>query len=231
MCGRFILRTFPASFSLGLRLHLPADPNPDSLSPADPPRYNIAPSQPVAVVVDDKGSTRKLRPMIWGLIPHWSKERPSGGGWINARSETVFDKPSFRAAAKYRRCLVPSDGYYEWRASGGTKTPYLFEQPDGSPFCFAGIWDHWTAPDGSEVETVAILTTSASFQFASIHDRSPVILQPADYDAWTQTSPEAVQPLKRLFEPPPEDFLTSRVVSKLVNNPRNDTPECVLSPD
>lgn len=169
--------------------------------------------------------------MMWGLIPHWSKERPARGGFINARSETVFEKPSFRSAAKYRRCLIPADGYYEWRASGPKKTPYLFERPDGSPFCFAGIWDHWTAPDGSEVETVAILTTGPSVAYADIHDRSPVILSEDHYDAWTKTPPENVQPLTRLFRPVSDDFLTSRVVSTLVNNVRNDSPECVLSPD
>ena len=226
MCGRFVLRSFPDSFARSLRVY-----DVGRLNPADPPRYNIAPSQPITVVCKGNGDERALIPMIWGLIPHWSKERPSRGGWINARAETVFDKPSFRSAAKYRRCLIPTDGFYEWRTTRGKKVPYLFERPDGSPFCFAGIWDHWTAPDGSEVQTAAILTTGPTAAVEGIHDRSPVILDEPAWDVWTDTPPEESRALGRILRPASDDFLTSRVVSTLVNNVRNDTPECVLSPD
>lgn len=225
MCGRFVLRTFPEAFAQSIGVA------PGYWNPSEPPRYNIAPSQPVTVAVDERGGGRSLRPMIWGLIPHWSKEKPARGGWINARAETVFDKPSFRSAAKYRRCLIPSDGFYEWRTTSSGKIPYLFEKPDGSPFCFAGIWDHWTAADGSEVETAAILTTAPTAAVDGIHDRSPVILQPHTWERWTRTEGERSHTLKDLLRPAADDFLTSRVVSTLVNNVRNDSLECVLSPE
>ena len=231
MCGRFLLRTFPEEFTRSLKVAVD-----ERLDPASQPRFNIAPSQPIVIARpqtgtsdrDNTGDARQLHPVIWGLIPHWMKERPSRGGFINARAETVFEKPSFRAAARYRRCLIPADGFYEWRTTASGKTPYLFERPDSAPFCFAGIWDHWTAPDGSEIDTAAVLTTGPNAVTQDIHDRMPVILPPEAWDTWTHAPAEEAAKLKRLLRPAADDVLTSRPVSRLVNNVRNDGPELLL---
>ena len=230
MCGRFILRALPHEFAEALRT--PVDPR---LDPNTQPRFNIAPSQPILVArptrTEDADAGRELHPVAWGLIPHWMRERPSRGGFINARAETVFDKPSFRSAAKYRRCLVPADGFYEWRTTTSGKTPYLFERPDGSPFCFAGVWDHWTAPDGSEVDTAAILTTTPNAVTGEVHDRSPVVVPRHAWDDWTHTPAEKASTLRRLLRPAADDFFTSRPVSRAVGNVRNDGPELLHSGD
>lgn len=231
MAGRFTLRDFPASFAEQLRVVV----NP-LFNPAAAPRFNIAPTQPIAVVrplglTDNRSRRRELVPMLWGLVPHWASEFPAAGGWFNARAESVFEKPSFHAAAKYRRCLIPADGFYQWRTTPDGKNPYLYERPSGEPFCFAGIWDHWTAADGSEREGAAILTVDREGKDAESTDRLPVILEPGCWDVWTQTPAEKVQSLKRLLMPPAEALLTSRLVSRAVNNVRNDSADCVLSPE
>lgn len=224
MCGRFILRTFPASFAQALHI----DAVPDQLNLW--PRYNIAPTQHVAVVVPPFGDSSReaghtLTGMRWGLIPKWMKEPPKSGGFINARSETVFEKPSFRSAIKYHRCLVPADGFYEWQKTPDGKQPYVFERPDHEPFCFAGIYEAWENDEGEKVNGVCILTTEPNAVTAEVHDRSPVVVLEHDYDRWTGTDPKDSKSLAQLLRPAPDDFWTSRPVSKSVNSPKNDRPE------
>ena len=176
MCGRFLLHTpvdtLQRAFGFAERPNLR-------------PRYNIAPTQTVPIVRQKDGGGRELALVRWGLIPSWAKEAGIGGRLINARAETVAEKPAFRGAFRKRRALVPADGFYEWRKREGDrpKQPLLVRRRDGQPFAFAGLWEHWRGPEG-EVETCTILTTEANAALAPIHDRMPVILDPACYDRW-----------------------------------------------
>lgn len=165
--------------------------------------------------------------MRWGLIPSWADDPAIGNRLINARSETAAEKPSFRSAIKQRRCLVPVDGFYEWQATGKkTKQPHLIRLKDGQPFALAGLWERWTAPDGELVESFTILTTDANAMMQPIHDRMPVILSREDYDRWLDagTPLEEIKGLLRQF---PADQMENFPVSTVVNNPRNEVPECV----
>lgn len=220
MCGRFILRTLPDSWRH--QLTLPDDFRQSELFP----RYNIAPSQHVSVAIAD-GESLAVVPMRWGLIPKWMKEAPSRGGFINARSETVYEKPSFRSAVKYNRCLVLADGFYEWQKTDKGKQPHLFERPDSSLFCFAGIYDSWQGPNAEPTPAVSILTTEPNATTEPIHDRSPVVIYEGDYETWTQTKPDDAKSLDRLLRPAPDDFWIARPVSKAVNSPRWDKPELI----
>lgn len=193
--------------------------------------YNIAPTQPAAVVRVIRaapGGQREMTVMRWGLIPSWADDPAIGNRLINARSETAAEKPSFRAALKQRRCLVPVDGFYEWHATakGKTRQPHLIRLKNGQPFALAGLWEQWTAPDGELVESFTILTTDANDVLRPIHDRMPVIVAPEDYDRWLDaaTEPEDVQALLRQF---PAEQMESFPVSTLVNNPRNESPKCL----
>lgn len=224
MCGRFILRTFPDSWRQ--QLQLPEEFSETRLFP----RFNIAPSQHVAVA-KTIGDTFAVVPMRWGLIPKWMKEAPSRGGFINARSETVYDKPSFRSAVKYNRCLVLADGFYEWQKTANRKQPFLFERPDSSLFCFAGIYDEWQGPNAEPQQGVSILTTSPNATTEPIHDRSPVVIHEGDYETWVQTEPDDAKSLTRLLRPAPDDFWTTRPVPKAVNSPRWDKPELIERSD
>lgn len=185
-----------------------------------PPRYNIAPSQPIVVVRTDAPSNRMAGLMRWGLIPSWVKDPARFKMLINARSETVGDKPSFRAAFRHRRCLVPADGYYEWTTTPSGKQPHLIRSRDGSPFAFAGLWENWLGPDGSEIETAAILTTAANADLSVIHDRMPLILKPADYDAWLDCSPGSGAHVMDLLQPPRAGGLEIVAVTRKLNNSR-----------
>ena len=162
----------------------------------------------------------KLR---WGLIPSWANDTKIGYKLINARSETIAEKPSFRSAFKHkRRCLIVADGFFEWRAIGKKKQPYLFRQPSGKPFAFAGLWEHWK-DDGDAIESCTVLTTGANPRIAEMHDRMPVIFtQAAEFEQWL--SADDVSPMLR---PLPEDGLTFGPVNDVVNNARNDVPECI----
>ena len=183
------------------------------------PRYNVAPTQamPVVRMVDGK---RELALLRWGLIPSWAKDPKIGNSLINARGETVHEKPAFRSAFKARRCLVPADGFYEWRKlPGGGKQPYRITMADGSPFAFAGLWERWDKGE-EPLETFTIITTSANELVAPIHDRMPVILDPADYDAWLE-SPDTAIPIA-LIQPYPAKRMSAYPVSTRVNSPRND---------
>lgn len=196
------------------------------------PRYNIAPTQPVAIVrVDPDRSLmiphREWTHVVWGLIPGWAKDPSMGVRMINARSETAAEKPSFRAAMKYRRCLVPADGFYEWQKLPGGKQPMFIHRPDHAPFAIAGLWERWTSPDGSLIESCTLLTTSPNAMMANLHNRMPVILDPADYDMWLDAGHVKPDDAQHLLRPCPDEWLTAYPVSTVVNNARNEVAACV----
>ena len=181
-----------------------------------PPRYNIAPSQNVLAVIQ-RGVEREALFLQWGLIPSWSKD---GKGFINARSETIADKPSFSESFQRRRCLILADGFYEWQRSGKIAQPYFFQMQDESPFAFAGIWDEWRG-DGNAITSCAIITTKANELLASIHDRMPVILRSQSYDAWLEGNYDHAK-LRNLLAPFPATEMMSHAVSYDVNHPKID---------
>ncbi len=192
-----------------------------------PPRYNIAPGQPVPAVRASKTGTREPALFQWGLIPSWSKDPGVGARMINARAETAADKPSFRAAMKRRRCLIPADGFYEWAKIGAAKQPFYIRMKDKRPFAFAGLWEQWCGEDGSEIGSCAILTTDANDLLKPIHHRMPVILAPGDYGRWTDPAVETPAAVADLLRPFSSEEMTARPVSRRVNNPRNDDASCI----
>lgn len=222
MCGRFALLVPGEELTETFDVSTPP--------PTLVPRYNIAPTQPVAVVRHNRDRDRReLVHMHWGLIPSWAKDPAIGSRMINARSETVAEKPAFRAAFKYRRCIVPASGFYEWQKQNGHKQPHYIRHRDGAPLAFAGLWEHWQSPDGSELESCTILTTAANNMMTSLHNRMPVILEPADYGVWLQSDGQAQDELHHLLRPADDDLLVAHPVSTFVNRPQNDGPECVAS--
>lgn len=190
-----------------------------------PPRYNIAPSQPVAIVRDTAKGGRELALVRWGLIPSWVKDPREFRMMINARSETATEKPSFRAAMRHRRCLVPTDGFYEWTGATGAKRPHLVRPRKGGPMGMAGIFEHWHNADGSEMESMAILTTAANQAMSGLHDRMPVVIAPEHFDAWLDCRSGSAENILSLLHAPPEDLLQIVEVSRKLNNPRNEGPE------
>ncbi|MGW8317986.1 MAG: SOS response-associated peptidase [Candidatus Promineifilaceae bacterium] len=219
MCGRFTL-VAPGE-AVAQLFELPQVP---SLAP----RYNIAPTQPVAAVrVSSQTGERELTYFHWGLIPRWAKDPSIGSRMINARAETAAEKPSFRAAFKYRRCLVPADGFYEWQKVDGQKQPIRAQMGDGRVFAIAGLWEHWQSPDGSEIESCTLLTTDANELLRPVHNRMPVILAPEDFALWLDPGaqhPGEVQPLLR---PYPSEAMRYYPVSTHVNSPYNEDPRCI----
>lgn len=190
-----------------------------------PPRYNIAPTQPVAIVRRNLMGQRELALVRWGLIPSWVKNPAQFSTLVNARAETADVKPAFRSAMRHRHCLVPADGFYEWTGRAGAKQPHLIRPRAGGLIALAGLWEHWLGADGSEIETMAILTTTSNAEMASIHDRMPVILTPDQYSVWLDCSSGLAHEAKRLLKPLPDGSLEIIPVSKDLNNPRNDYPE------
>jgi putative SOS response-associated peptidase YedK len=192
-----------------------------------PPRYNIAPTQPVPVVRrKPKTSVRELSLVQWGLIPHWAKDPSVSSKLINARSETISEKPAFRDAFRSRRCLVPVDGFYEWERTSNGKQPYCFQMNDDEMFAFAGIWDHWTDNNARVIETCSILTTTANVTASKVHDRMPVILERRDYDLWLDPEFYNTNELSGLLKPYTDQKMRCYPVSNRVNSPKNDDPEC-----
>lgn len=192
------------------------------------PRFNIAPTQ-MAPVVRRSDDGRRMDMLRWGLIPSWSKDKNIASKLINARGETVAQKPSFRDAYKKRRCLVPVDGFYEWRKEGEAKQPYRIGFRGGTPFVFAGLWESWTVPNGQEdagdvIETYTIVTTEANSKITPIHHRMPVIVDPSDYDLWLNGAPDDAANVIRAF---PQDEMAFYRVSTRVNNVRNDDESCI----
>jgi putative SOS response-associated peptidase YedK len=217
MCGRFTLiadrKKLAESFA-GYDL-------PEGLAP----RYNIAPSQAVAVIANN--GQQKIELFQWGLIPFWAKDPKIGNRMINARAETLAEKPSFKNAYKRRRCLVLADGFYEWKKVNGAKTPMYIQLAGGEPFGFAGLWESWQSPEDSTVLSCTIITTTPNQLLADIHNRMPVILPTSAYDTWLDPAERSPAQLDGLLKPYPAAEMTAVPVSTLVNNPKNDGPECI----
>ncbi|HEX6900686.1 MAG TPA: SOS response-associated peptidase [Thermoanaerobaculia bacterium] len=220
MCGRYTLST--PSDDLALLFDI------SELMPL-PPRYNLAPTQEAAVVrVTEPGAPRRLDLLKWGLIPYWAKEAAIGNRLINARSETVVEKASFKTSFKKKRCLIPADGFYEWKKEGKLKQPYLIHRKDGKPFAFAGLWSSWRDPErGQPVETFTILTTDANDLMRPLHDRMPVILDRENFDLWLDPKVEDMAKLQPLLVPHSSEDFEAFPVSRLVNSPTNDLPNCI----
>ncbi len=213
MCGRYAITTPPQAMR-DLYLYM-AQPN-------FPPRYNVAPTQPVPVIRMN-GATREFALVRWGLIPSWAKEMPQSL-LINARADTIADKPSFRGAFRHRRALMPADGFYEWKDMGrGQKQPFFIRRRDRANFAMAAIWDNWMPADGSEIETCAIVTTEANATLKPIHHRMPVILAREDLARWLDPA-AAPKDLAALMVPAPDDLMEAIPVSQSVNRVANDGP-------
>lgn len=227
MCGRFTLKN--SSEAIAEVFHLAKVPTLE-------PRYNIAPTQLVPTVIripqssaqSSTDSDRQFQMLRWGLIPSWVKDPAIGARMINARAETVSEKPSFRTAFRRRRCLIVADGFYEWQRQERKKQPFYFRLRNGQAFAFAGLWEHWQSPDGEAVESCTVITTEANELMHPIHDRMPVILDVKDYDLWLDPAvkPEALQ---QLLQPYRSEAMTSYPVSTQVNNPANNSPEFINS--
>lgn len=197
----------------------------DEDAPEVEARYNIAPSYFVPVIRHNKEQQRKLGMLHWGLIPHWAKDRKIGYKMINARSETVRQKPSFRNAFQRRRCLVPVSGFYEWQKSGERKTPCFISMKDSEAFALAGLWERWREHEDAEpLDSVTICTTEANDFMAQIHQRMPVILKPGDYDDWLDRDNSGDDVTYTLLRPWPRSNLQAWPVSTTVNRPQNDGP-------
>ena len=188
-------------------------------------RFNLAPTQEAPVVRAAGAGGREIAMLRWGLVPFWAKDLSIGNRMINARSETVGEKPSFRNAFRARRCLVPATGFYEWTGEAGHKVPHAITFADQPVFAFAGLWESWrdkSNPDAPAVETYTLLTTDANRALSAIHDRMPVILRPEDHEAWLSAPPAQAA---KLLRPYADEPTRSRIVSRLVNNPRNESPD------
>ena len=229
MCGRFTQSQ--SATTLAATFHLAAVPD-------LPPRYNIAPTQPVTAILAtsepaaEQTSDRaewQIRQLRWGLIPSWAKDMSMGARMINARAETVAEKPAFRSAFRQRRCLLVADGFYEWQRLEGKKQPFYFRLQDQQPFAFAGLWEHWQSPEGDSIDSCTILTTQANELLSSIHDRMPVILPPSSYDLWLDRTVRQPEQLQSLLQPYPAEAMTAYPVSTKVNSPAYDRAECINS--
>ena len=220
MCGRFTLTVDPAELADAFGSY--------EFPTRFAPRYNIAPTQPVLAIPND--AKNKADFFLWGLIPSWAKDPSIGGKLINARGETIAEKPSFRGGFKYKRCLILADGFYEWKTAAGTKTktPYYIHMKDRKPFAIAGLWDVWNSPEGDSLRTCTIITTEPNELMSTLHNRMPVILDPKDYDLWLDPAPQTPEKLIHLIEPFPAASMSAYPVSTLVNKPGNDRPECVV---
>ena len=217
MCGRYTLKAGGRELSdlFGL------SEEPEMIEP----RYNIAPTQQIPVVLEDSSNgDRTLEMMHWGLIPSWAKDPSVGARMINARAETVSEKPSYRSAFKRRRCLIVADGFYEWKKTADGKQPYYLRLGSGDPFGFAGLWESWSMDGGEEMRSATIITTEPNEVAAEIHNRMPVILPPDLYDAWLEPDNEDREELLSMLAPYPAEEMEAYPVSKRVNRPANDEP-------
>lgn len=219
MCGRFTLATTAKKLAESFSDFKP----PEEL----PPRYNVAPSQPIAVVANN--SQNKIEFFQWGLIPSWAKDPTIGNRMINARAETLAEKPSFKKAFQRRRCLVLADGFYEWRKNPNkTKTPMYIQLESQDPFAFAGLWESWHSPEGDTVLSCTIITTEPNELMTTIHNRMPVILPTEAYAQWLDPAEQKAEQLQGLLKPYPAELMMAYPVSTLVNNPHNDSPELIV---
>jgi putative SOS response-associated peptidase YedK len=222
MCGRFTLTAEPGIVARRFGA-------PPTSGGNRKPRFNVAPTQTVVTVT--AAGERQIEQMKWGLIPKWAEDRAIGAKMINARAETLAEKPAFREAFKRRRCLIPADGFFEWQAIGKRKQAWHVRLKSGEPFAFAGLWDQWTAPDGEPVKTCTIVTTGPNELMSRFHHRMPVILHPADEAAWLDpaiTAPDRLLPLLGQY---PAALMEAYTVSDLVNRVANDSPQLVLPLD
>jgi putative SOS response-associated peptidase YedK len=224
MCGRYSITTAPEALRRLFDFH-----NLPNLAA----RYNVAPTQAAPIVRLAADGPRELAMLRWGLVPHWAKDASIASRLINARAETVTEKPAFRDAFRHRRCLVPADGFYEWREEAGKRQPFRIGMKGGAPFAFAGLWESWTAKAaagpvaaGETVETFAIVTTDANAKLRPIHPRMPVILAPGAYDAWLDASVPA-EDACALLGPYPDAPMAFYRVSTRVNSVRNDDADCI----
>jgi putative SOS response-associated peptidase YedK len=217
MCGRYLITSAPEAFR---RLFgYPEQPN-------FPPRYNVAPTQPVPIVRMFEGK-RQFALVRWGLIPAWVKDPRGFTLLVNGRGESVNDKPAFRNAMKRRRCLFLADGFYEWAEHGGRKRPFLVRPKNGQPVAFAGLWESWMGPNGEETETVAVLTTEANRTLMPIHHRMPVVIPPEAFDMWLDCVNVDALTAAALLVPAPEDLMEAYEISTAVNRVANDGPEVI----
>jgi len=220
MCGRFTLTVDTAQLQQAFAwMNISTEIN---------PRYNVAPSQPVAVVPNN--GENRLDFFNWGLIPSWANDPEIGNRMINARAETLAEKPSFRTPFRRRRCLILADGFYEWKVEEGRagKTPMYIRMKSGQPFAFAGLWDLWQPADGSQIYSCTIITTKPNALLERIHNRMPVILSPETYAQWLQTGDQRPESLMPLLVPYPASEMEAFPVSRLVNSPQVDQAECIL---
>jgi putative SOS response-associated peptidase YedK len=216
MCGRYTITSAPEALRALFRY---------AEQPNFPPRYNVAPTQPIAVVRLTEGK-RQFVLMRWGLLPSWVKDPKAFSLIVNARGESIIDKPAFRAAMKYRRCLIPADGFYDWKTVGsGSKQPFYVRAKSGAPLAFAGLWETWTGPNGEELDTATIVTTRANRTLAPIHDRMPVIIPPDAFDLWLDGAKVDAKTAEALIAPAPDDLLEAYPVSTAVNRTANDNPK------
>jgi putative SOS response-associated peptidase YedK len=223
MCGRFTQTSSSSDIAKAFAL---------AYIPQLEPRYNIAPTQQVATILrSDPKSDLEFKWLRWGLIPHWAKEQSIGNKLINARAETVAQKPSFRSAFRHSRCLIIADGFYEWQQQEKHKQPFYIQKKDRRPFAFAGLWSTWQPQDGEIISTCTIITTEANEIMIPIHKRMPVILESTNYDLWLDSTVQEPELLQPILQPYNSDKLKAYPVSTLVNNPRNDTPECLKQID
>jgi putative SOS response-associated peptidase YedK len=217
MCGRFVISSSPQL----LRQLFGYFEQPNF-----PPRFNVAPTQPIPVVVNDNG--RHFRLMRWGLWPAWVKDPRKFTLLINARAETVKEKPAFKNAIRRRRCLVPADGYYEWQPFEGGKRPYFIHRRDGRPIGFAAVSETWIGPNGEEVDTVAIVTAPASADLAELHHRAPVTIEPRDFEFWLDCRSDEAESVTPLMRGPDVGEFAWHEISTRVNHVDNDDAQLIL---
>ncbi len=219
MCGRFALTIHPRLLAELFGL---------AVTPVEmPARYNIAPSQPVAAIAaQESGRGRELRWLRWGLIPHWAKEESMGRKLINARAETVAQKPAFREAFRKQRCLIPADGFYEWQTAAGGKQPYFIHLLTRKTMALAGLWERWMGPGGEAVDSCTIVTAESNRMIQNIHTRMPVILERKNYAYWLDRKNQDAEQLRQLLVPYPAEMMEMYEVCPRVNNPRNEGPRC-----
>jgi putative SOS response-associated peptidase YedK len=222
MCGRFVITSAPDAIRRLLRYEE---------QPNFPPRYNVAPTQPIPIVRLDHHGMRRFALVRWGLIPSWVKDPKRFSLLINARLEGIENRPAFRAAVIRRRCLIPADGFYEWKKEGKAKRPYFIRARDKQPFAFAGLWETWFDRDGGEVETAAIVVCPPNATVAPIHDRMPAIVAPEKFDVWLNVETVDAQRAAALLGPAPDDYLEAYEISSRVNKYTNDDPENIAPVD
>lgn len=226
MCGRFTLKTDIKTIAevFGVVPSLEISP-----------RYNVAPTQEVVTILNSSpGNANTSSPQVphlaqlrWGLIPAWAKEEAIGNRMINARAETLAEKPSFKGLLRSKRCLIVADGFYEWKQENGSKTPMYITLKDGMPFALAGLWDLWKSPDGRQIQSCTIITTEPNALVASIHNRMPVILPTDSQKLWLDSMLTDVDALLPLLTAYPPEAMAARAVSRLVNDPKRDSPELI----